>query len=96
MGARAFSGPLTLHLAPAVLSMTEAELAEALRTSPGARAVIIDLSGLTQVDTAALTVLLSLTRQGRKRGVVLRWKGMPAALLELAKLSSVDYLLTST
>ena len=96
MGARAFSGPLTMHLAPAVLSMAEAELAEALRTSPGARAVIIDLSGLTQVDTAALTVLLSLTRQGRKRGVVLRWKGMPAALLELAKLSSVDDLLTST
>jgi ABC-type transporter Mla MlaB component len=76
--------------------MAEAELAEALRTSPGARSVIIDLSGLTQVDTAALTVLLSLTRQGRKRGVVLRWKGMPAALLELAKLSSVDELLTST
>jgi ABC-type transporter Mla MlaB component len=53
----------------------------------------MNLTALGKVDTSALTVLLALTRQAQRRGVRLVWSGMPPALLELAKLSSVDALL---
>ena len=53
----------------------------------------MNLAALGKVDTSALTVLLALTRQAQQRGIQLVWSGMPPALLELAKLSSVDALL---
>lgn len=93
LGPRAFSGPLTLQLAPAVLQMASAELEEALRGATATQTVVMNLSALGKVDTSALTVLLALTRQAERRGVRLVWSGMPPALLELAKLSSVDALL---
>ena len=53
----------------------------------------VDLTSLEQVDTSALAVVLGLQRYARSLGFELVWIAMPAALLELAKLSSVDRLI---
>ena len=93
VGPRAFTGPLTLQLAPAVLQMAAAELEEAIRGTSAGQTVVMNLTALGKVDTSALTVLLALTRQAQQSGIQLVWSSMPPALLELAKLSSVDALL---
>jgi ABC-type transporter Mla MlaB component len=73
--------------------MATAELDEAIRSVSTGQTVVMNLAALGKVDTSALTVLLQLTRQAHQCGIKLVWSGMPPALLELAKLSSVDALL---
>ncbi len=60
----------------------------------GRKCMVVDLSGLTQIDSAALSVFLSWERYGReeKVGVILRKPGKQ--LISLMKLSGVDHLLT--
>ena len=90
---RAFVGPLTRDLADAALTMAQADLLVWRDNHPQGSKCTVDLSGLGRVDTSALAVVLGLQRFARSLGFELVWAAMPAALLELAKLSSVDRLI---
>ena len=57
--------------------------------------IVADLSGLREVDTAALAVLLQLDREARRRfGKSLIIASAPQQLRALAELTSVDRLMT--
>jgi ABC-type transporter Mla MlaB component len=57
--------------------------------------IVADLSGLHEVDTAALAVLLQLDRETRRRfGKPLVIESAPRQLRALAELTSVDRLMT--
>lgn len=57
--------------------------------------IVADLSGLREVDTAALAVLLQLDRETRRRfGKSLVIASAPQQLRALAELTSVDRLMT--
>jgi phospholipid transport system transporter-binding protein len=60
----------------------------------GGRAdVEVDLSGLRQVDSATLAVLLAWAARAARAGVALRFTGAPATLLALARLCDAAPLL---
>ncbi len=53
----------------------------------------VDLSGITQADSAALAVLLEWVAGARRRGATLRYTGVPATLTSIARISDVEELL---
>ena len=55
--------------------------------------LVVDLSGVTQVDSAALALLLSWVRAARNAGRSLSIDQPPAALVSLASLYDVDTIL---
>lgn len=63
--------------------------------SPGPGDVHLDASALRQFDTSAIAVLLECRRLAQQRGRTLHIDGLPAPLLELARLYGVEELLTS-
>jgi len=71
--------------------ITFANAATALRDVPAADTV--DLSGLTDVDSATLAVLIAWAAKARARGSTLHCLNAPQALRNLAHLSDVDGLL---
>jgi phospholipid transport system transporter-binding protein len=79
------SGPLTVA--------TAGELASAGQAHVTAGDVVVDLSGVTQVDSAALALLLSWTRAANGAGRKLSIVAAPPALLSLAALYDVDAIL---
>lgn len=88
------SGPLTLTQAMKVLELQEKALEAHRRAHPGADLshlrVVADLSGLTDIDTAALAVLLQLDRSVRGwLSRPLRLRAAPDNLISLARLSSL-------
>ena len=76
------AGPLTIATATQALAEGEAHW-------PPSRG-IIDLAGLTQVDSAALSVLLCWRRRASAQADSLRVQNMPPALHSLAVLYGVD------
>jgi ABC-type transporter Mla MlaB component len=89
-----FSGPLTLAQAMTELARQEQQLEAARRQHQGADlaqfSVVADLSGLTDIDTAALAVLLQLDRRVRQwLSRPLRLRGASHNLMSLARLSSL-------
>ena len=90
---RAFVGPLTRDLADAALAMAQTDLVVWRGTNPQSLKCTIDLSNLGRVDTSALAVVLGSQRYARSLGFEVVWTSIPSALLELAKLSSVDRLI---
>ncbi len=78
-------GPLTLA--------TVAPLGEAGRALVAAADRVVDLAAVTQVDSAALALLLSWTRAARGAGREFSITGAPAALVSLASLYDVDTIL---
>ena len=77
-------------------SITMADAADVLRE--GMQAIVegattIDLSGLTQFESSAVSTLLAWQRTATEKSVSLELVGLPAGLLSLAKLYSVDTLL---
>lgn len=78
---------LTMPTARAALAEVSARLAQA---GPAAE---VDASGLVDLDTAALAVLLDCSRQARARGQALAVTGAPPKLAQLATLYGVDGLL---
>ena len=54
----------------------------------------VDLAAVTEVDTAAIALLLEWQRQAVSRGGRLAFVGVPAAIASLAKLYGVDGLLS--
>ncbi|MDR1853943.1 MAG: STAS domain-containing protein [Azoarcus sp.] len=54
---------------------------------------VLDLGGVSEVDSSALALLLSWLRRARASGVKLELRALPAPLLALARLYGVDALL---
>ena len=77
-------------------SITMADAADVLREGMEAIAqgvTTVDLSGLTHFESSAVSALLAWQRAATDKSVSLELVGLPAGLLSLAKLYSVDTLL---
>jgi phospholipid transport system transporter-binding protein len=79
------SGPLTIATVAAVVDEGRDQVAEADQ--------VVDLSGVTQVDSAALALLLSWVRVAKGAGRQLSIDHAPPALVSLASLYDVDTIL---
>ncbi len=90
-----FHGHLTLANARQTLFEQQQSLRRvADKSTAGACAVIADLSGLDDVDTSALAVIVQLDRDARAQmGQPLRIRGASQDLRSLARLSSLDSVL---
>jgi phospholipid transport system transporter-binding protein len=78
-------GPVQMSNVPALL----AEAAPLL----GPDIHCIDLAGVTEVDSSAVSLLLEWQRQAARRGMRLRFAHLPASLKSLAALYGVTDLL---
>jgi phospholipid transport system transporter-binding protein len=85
----ALTGELTFDSTPQVL---EESALYAARTDLPAR-LTIDFSGITNVDSAAVALLLDWRRMATKRGKTLLFVNLPANLLALAELYGVAELI---
>ena len=83
MNMQAPSGPLGFAEVPQYLGQLD-QLATA---------GTLDLSHVTQADSAGLALLLELTRRARRRGASLRFAGAPPQLRELARFFRLDSVL---
>jgi len=55
--------------------------------------VTVDLSGVTEVDSSALSLLLEWRREAVRNGREIRYRNLPASLKSLAELYGVTELL---
>ena len=78
---------LTVHGARQTLQALTQQLAA------GQGDIEVDASGLTQIDSSAIAVLLDCRRQAQAQGRALRVRGAPARLTALASLYGVQTLL---
>jgi phospholipid transport system transporter-binding protein len=78
-------GELTVDTIPGVLA----------DTSPQDRAAveIVDFSGVTEVDSAAVALAIAWLREARAGGLALRFENLPPALGKLARLYAVTDLI---
>lgn len=60
------------------------------------RAGSLDLSGVTQTDSATLGLLLELSRRARSAGLPLQFTGLPPQLLALVRFFELQTVLTVT
>ena len=60
------------------------------------KALIIDLTGITKVDTACLAWLLIMMEISNKKSCQLSFDNLPQDLIKLAELSRVDMFLPKT
>lgn len=74
---------------PVTMTNVEAVLAEGERVFEGAQ-VEIDLAGLTEVDSSAVSLLLEWSRRAARRGQRLSFHNPPANLESLAALYGVS------
>jgi ABC-type transporter Mla MlaB component len=90
-----FRGRLTLANARQVLEDQQQALQRMLSNKQALGAsIVVDLSGLSDVDTSALAVILHLDREARARvGKPLHIRGATQDLRSLARLSSLDSVL---
>jgi phospholipid transport system transporter-binding protein len=56
---------------------------------------LLDLSGATEVDSAAVSLLMEFQREARRNGVELRYANVPGNLKSLAQLYGVAELIPS-
>lgn len=84
------TGSLTFASVPALV--VPVELRWAALTSP----VRIDLSGVSQADSAGVALLLEWLRAARAADRELRLEGMPAQMARIAELCHVSDLLNPT
>jgi phospholipid transport system transporter-binding protein len=84
-GRCALQGPITMDNVVSLLD----EGREQFTASP----LTIDLSGVTDVDSSALSLLLELRRDAARAGRAIRFTGLPENLQSLAKLYGVTELL---
>jgi phospholipid transport system transporter-binding protein len=78
-------GALTLATVPALAGAARDHLRQ------GAR--VVDLRGVTEVDSSAIALALEWLRQAAEGGSSLRFANLPAAMQNLAKLYGVSELL---
>ncbi|MBI5919100.1 MAG: STAS domain-containing protein [Nitrosomonadales bacterium] len=62
--------------------------------APGAAALVVDLSEVGVVDSAAVGLLLAWLRQAQKSSVELRFENLPQNLTSLAQMYGVAELLS--
>lgn len=62
---------------------------------PHEHVMVLDCSSVTEADSAGLAVLLDWRREALQRGIVLRYRNLPAAIAQLAHISGVESLLTA-
>jgi phospholipid transport system transporter-binding protein len=55
----------------------------------------IDLSKVTEADSAGLAVLVEWMATAKSRGTVIHYQGIPAQILAVARISELESLLTS-
>ncbi|NID04371.1 STAS domain-containing protein [Luteibacter jiangsuensis] len=82
----AVSGALTFATAADVLDTARAELDRGTQAS-------LDLSGVSQADSAGLATVLALLAHARGKGRAIAVTRAPAGLLALARVSGVESLL---
>lgn len=61
----------------------------------GEKAITVDLSAVTRVDSAGLALLLEWLRRARSDGRAVSFTGLPGKLVDIAKLSGVDAMLSA-
>jgi phospholipid transport system transporter-binding protein len=86
-------GRLEAHGAMSFESAASA-LQSGLALIPSSQACTIDLSRVTEADSAGLAVLVEWIATARKRGTTIHYEGMPSQLLAFARISDLDDLLT--
>jgi ABC-type transporter Mla MlaB component len=64
-----------------------------LRAVEDGMSVVVDVSGVTRIDTAGLQLLLAFAFDMRRQGRVVMWSGVPSALREGARLAGITALL---
>ncbi len=87
-GVMQLSGDLVFANVTALLGQIETLLAQA-----GEAPLVIDLSGVEDVDSSGLALLLEVLERARHHAVPLRIRSLPEALLGIARLSNVEKLL---
>lgn len=83
------AGELKFASTPEALAQASAAVAAAETSAP----IVLDLSGITRVDSAGLALLLELTRAARAHGGKLQIEKSPQQLRELAEFFGLDELL---
>jgi phospholipid transport system transporter-binding protein len=78
------SGPVTMRSVTALLAESAGKIA-------GAH-VVIDLAGVTEVDSAAVSLLLEWRREAARAGRQVEYRNVPANLKTLAELYGVSEL----
>jgi phospholipid transport system transporter-binding protein len=86
-GRLAVGGELDFDTAPAALTRGLALIGDS-------RDCEIDLSGVSSGDSAGLAVLVEWLASAQRRGAQLRYTGVPAQILAIARLSDLEDLLT--
>ena len=81
----AVEGPMTIATARSLLE----------EDHPGDGAWVVDLSGVTEADSSGLGVLLDWLRTSHRAGGTLTFVGVPDTLCSLARLYSIDHLLSA-
>jgi phospholipid transport system transporter-binding protein len=72
-----------------------AKLSEAGKQQFGDGEVIVDLAAVTEVDSAALSMLFEWQREARRRKIAISFCNLPASLQSLATLYGVSELIAS-
>lgn len=80
------TGPVTFGSAGALLEAGRQQF-------DGKAAVVVNLQGVTQADSAGLALLLEWLRQARADGRAMTFTGLPEKLLAIARLSGVEAIL---
>jgi len=88
-GAYRIVGDLGLESAAALLAAGEAAFA-------GQHDIEVDLTGVTDADSAGLAVLIEWTRSARRDGRSIAYKGMTPRLAAIARIGGVRELLPTT
>ncbi len=63
------------------------------RHCAGVSAIEVDLGGVESADSAGLALLIACMREAQRAGASVRFLNMPAQLLDIARLSSLDEIL---
>lgn len=69
-------------------------LVAGLKLIPQGQPCTIDLSQVTEADSAGLAVLVEWLATARKRRASIHYEGIPAQILAVARISDLDDLLT--
>jgi phospholipid transport system transporter-binding protein len=80
-----FDGPVTISTVTALLEQSRTLLAQG--------ASVLDFKDVTEIDSAAVALVLECLREAQRHKVKLTLANLPAALLNLAQLYAVSELL---
>jgi phospholipid transport system transporter-binding protein len=71
-------------------------LTQSRRSFAGGNALNVDLSGVTEADSAGLALLIEWVRAARQSNRTIRFENVPAQITALARISEVEELLFGT